>query len=133
LHSAETWRWSRNKQQATSSIPIVMATSGHPVHQGLVASLAQPGGNVTGVTFLSSDLVAKRLGLLMQLRPTISSVDILWNPEHADEDLKNTLAAAADFRVELRSLEVRSQADLNVASDTLRAGDTNGLIVVRLV
>ncbi len=64
-------------KQATSSIPIVMATGGDVVRNGLVTSVARPGGNVTGVTSLTSELIAKRLELLKQLIPKLSRVAIL--------------------------------------------------------
>ena len=64
-------------RSATSTIPIVMAVSNDPVQSGLVASLARPGGNVTGVTFVSSDLAAKRLQLLRELAPQLARVAVL--------------------------------------------------------
>ena len=71
---------------ATSTIPIVMAVSVDPVLAGLVPSLARPGGNVTGVTFASSDLAAKRLQFLKETAPRISRVAVLWNPDHVDPE-----------------------------------------------
>jgi len=72
----------RAAKQATSSIPIVTATGGDLVEQGLVAGLARPGGNVTGVTSLTSQLIGKRLELLQQLIPRASRVAILRHPEN---------------------------------------------------
>src|SRR5215467_8666639 len=71
---------------ATSTIPIVMAVSNDPVQSNLVASLAHPGGNITGVTFVSSDLAAKRLQFLHELTPRLARVAVLWNPDHADPE-----------------------------------------------
>ena len=65
---------------ATSTIPIVFETAGDPVKLGLVASLNRPGGNITGVSQLSSELVSKRLGLLHDLIPTAKVVGLLVNP-----------------------------------------------------
>lgn len=67
-------------QQATTTIPIVMAASGDPIRTGFVASLARPGGNITGLTILSAELSAKRLELLPQLVPGLARVAVLWTP-----------------------------------------------------
>src|SRR5438093_3482997 len=67
-------------KKATSTIPIVMATSGDPVGAGLVASLARPGGNVTGLSVMAPDLTGKQLQLLKEAVPKVSRVAILFNP-----------------------------------------------------
>jgi putative ABC transport system substrate-binding protein len=67
-------------RQATSTIPIVFATAGDPVAEGLVASLAQPGGNATGLTLRAGNEWAKRLQLLKEVTPSLSHVAVLWNP-----------------------------------------------------
>jgi len=67
--------------RATRSIPIVMIASGDPVRTGLVASLARPGGNVTGLTYYAADLVEKRLHLLKEIIPRAARVGVLENPE----------------------------------------------------
>jgi putative ABC transport system substrate-binding protein len=67
-------------QQATTAIPIVVSAMGDPVSDGLVASLARPGGNITGTTFLGPELVPKRMGLLRELLPDLSSLAVLWHP-----------------------------------------------------
>jgi putative ABC transport system substrate-binding protein len=75
-------------KQATTTIPIVMIGIGDPVGAGFVASLAHPGGNITGDTSLGPPMAAKRLQLLKLAIPTMSRVAILWNPNngsHADE------------------------------------------------
>src|SRR5207247_1889588 len=66
----------------TSTIPIVMGASGDPVGTGLVASLARPGGNVTGMSLQTSDLAAKRLQLLKEILPTASRVAVIRNPNN---------------------------------------------------
>jgi putative ABC transport system substrate-binding protein len=75
--------------KATQTIPIVYAMSADPVQLGVAASLARPGGNATGVTFLSDELAAKRLELLKEAAPRVSHVGFLANPEHADNETAN--------------------------------------------
>jgi len=79
---------------ATSTIPIVMVVSNDPVAGGLVASMARPGGNMTGLTFVSSDLAAKRLQFLKDMAPRVSRVGVLWNPDHVDPEYRETRNAA---------------------------------------
>jgi putative ABC transport system substrate-binding protein len=75
----ETSGAARAAKNATSDIPIVMALSTDPVGQGLIASLARPGGNVTGMSDNAIDLSAKRLELLKEAVPTVSRIAVLWN------------------------------------------------------
>jgi ABC-type uncharacterized transport system substrate-binding protein len=98
-------------KKATQSIPIVMMGSGDPVRQGLVASLAHPGGNVTGLTIMSPDVSRKRLELLRELVPRLSHVGVLGCPPVGpmpQRQWTETQAAADILRVRLSSLEVRS-------------------------
>jgi ABC-type uncharacterized transport system substrate-binding protein len=96
-------------QQATTTIPIVMGASGDPIQTGFVASLARPGGNITGLTILSAELSAKRLELLTQLVPGLSRVAVLWNPAKPAMVLEwqETQAAARRLGVQVQSLEIR--------------------------
>src|SRR5262249_20941235 len=87
---------------ATATIPIVFTTGGDPVELGLVASLNNPGGNVTGVTFLASDLGAKRLELLRQFAPNANVIAMLMNPNYP-----STVAEVHDVRAAARSLGVQ--------------------------
>ena len=100
---------------ATSTIPIVMAVSNDPVQSNLVASLARPGGNITGVTFVSSELAAKRLQLLHQLAPQLASIAVMWNPDHVDPEYRETQAAGKVLGIQVHSLEARSRADFESA------------------
>ena len=99
------------------SIPIVMANSIDPVGTGFVASLARPGGNITGLSNISSELSGKRLELLREAAPKLSRVALLWNPEirGAVLDYKETEAAARAQRLELQSVEVSRPEDLDRA------------------
>ena len=83
----------RAVKRATSTIPIVMATVADPVGSGLVASLAHPGGNVTGLSTMTTDLTAKRLQLLKEAIPRLTRVAVLWNPDtpwHARRRSRNS-------------------------------------------
>src|SRR5262249_36363829 len=100
----------RAAKDATSSIPIVMTIVGEPVGSGLVASLANPGGNITGSTSLAFDLTAKQLQLLKELLPALTSVAFVWNHEetfHA-RALPQVEAAARALNVPLVMLEARN-------------------------
>jgi ABC-type uncharacterized transport system substrate-binding protein len=83
-------------RKATTTIPVVFVSLGDPVAEGWVASLAKPGGNLTGVAGLSPDLAGKRLELLRELTPSLSNVAVLWNPANSAEAtaVKTTEAAA---------------------------------------
>ncbi len=110
----------RGARQATSTIPIVAFAMGDPVGDGLVQSLAHPGGNVTGLTFLGPQLVPKRLELLKALLPRAARVAVLWHPgAFADRTMsdmwKETEAAAQTLGVQLQPVEVRSGAELEAA------------------
>jgi putative ABC transport system substrate-binding protein len=110
-------------RKVTQTIPIVYAMSADPVQLGLAASLARPGGNATGVTFLQDELSAKRLEVLKEAAPRISRVAFLWNPEHADNELNGAKRAAAAHGIRLQSVEVRQTGDLDAAfSAATRAG-----------
>jgi ABC-type uncharacterized transport system substrate-binding protein len=115
---------------ATSTIPIVMAVSVDPVETQLVSSLARPGGNLTGVTFVSSDLAAKRLELVKQIAPRIVRIGVLWNPNHIDPEYRETQGAARNLGVQVQSLEVRAPADFDDAFAAASAGRTEALLVV---
>jgi putative tryptophan/tyrosine transport system substrate-binding protein len=104
-------------QRATKSIPIVMTSSSDPVGTGFVASLARPGGNITGLSLLSPDLSTKRLELLKEVAPGVSRVAVFWNPEDppAKLSVKETEAAAKALAVQLQVLETRDPNDFENA------------------
>jgi putative ABC transport system substrate-binding protein len=116
-------------RRATATIPIVMATSGDPVAVGLVASLARPGGNVTGNSLLGPDLAGKRLELLREIVPGVSRIAVVSNPTNPAHALHMRAlvleAAARTLGVELHPLEVRSPDDFErvfQAATSARAG-----------
>jgi putative ABC transport system substrate-binding protein len=104
-------------KQATTSIPIVVAVIGDLVESGHVASLAHPGGNITGLTDMSPTLSSKRLELLKDLVPGIARVGVLWNPTNRVKvlDFTQTQAAAEALGLALQSLEVREPSDFDGA------------------
>jgi putative ABC transport system substrate-binding protein len=117
-------------RNATSTIPIVASVSNDPVQAGLVATLARPGGNLTGVTFVSSDLAAKRMQLLKEMAPAIARVGVLWNPDHIDPEYRETQAAGRALGVEVHSLEVRGSSDLERAFRTAAGARVEATVVI---
>jgi putative ABC transport system substrate-binding protein len=124
----------RAAQQATTTIPIVVPVMGDPVGDGLVASLARPGGNITGLTFLGPELVPKRVGLLKEALPRVSRVAALWHPggysEGTTRDMvKQTEAAAHTLGVQLQLVGVRGPDELDRAFSTMTREHADALIV----
>ena len=119
-------------REQTQTIPIVMANSTDPVGTGFVASLAHPGGNVTGLTLISPELSAKRLELLKEAVPGLSRVAIIWNPvvRGAVLEYKETESAAHSLRLQLQSVEVSRADDFDGAFSALTTGGAQALIVV---
>src|SRR5206468_11324945 len=115
----------------TQTIPIVMASSTDPVGTGFVASLARPGGNVTGLSSVSPELSAKRLELLKETVPGLSRVAIMWNPDvrGAVLEYKETEGAAHSLRLQLQSVEVGHVDDFNRAFTALTTARAEALIV----
>ncbi len=118
-------------KQRTRTIPIVMINATDPVGTGFVASLARPGGNVTGLSTLSPELSAKRLELLKETVPGLSRVAIVWNPDMrgAVLDYKEAEAAARSLRIQLQSVEVSRAEDLDRAFSALAEGRAEALLV----
>jgi putative ABC transport system substrate-binding protein len=121
-------------KQVTRTIPIVVAVMADPVRDGLVASLARPGGNITGLTFLAPALVAKRLQLLNEAVPEVSHVAALSHPgvysEHTMRDMvKETEVAAQTLGVRLQLLESRSPSDFDRAFSAMATNGASALIV----
>jgi ABC-type uncharacterized transport system substrate-binding protein len=107
-------------RKATRTIPIVM-TSGNPLEQGLAASLAQPGGNVTGLSLFVGDLSGKRVELLKEAFPDLTRVACLWSPREdpSTTAFKETERAAKAISMQLYSIELRSAADIDKGFATL--------------
>jgi putative tryptophan/tyrosine transport system substrate-binding protein len=116
--------------KATETIPIVYAMSADPVQIGLAASLAKPGGNATGVTFLSDELAAKRLEVFRKSVPHISRIGFLRDPSHADNEEPVAQGAAQALGVQLLPVSLRGPADLDRALDTAARSNIDSLYVV---
>jgi putative ABC transport system substrate-binding protein len=112
-------------KKASSTIPIVFGAINDPVASGLVASLARPGGNITGLTNLSPDLGGKRLELLKETFPKVTRVAHLWNPDSPGSDMQ---AAAKALGLQLQSLEVRSSNDFDSAFEAVLRGRAQSLV-----
>jgi len=114
-------------KQATTTLPIVVSAAGDPVTSGLVTSLARPGGNVTGLSMLSPDLVGKCLEQLKQAVPGVSRVAVLWQPgavpERTEKDiLQGAEVAARALGVQLQFVEARGPEEFDRAfSEIIRA------------
>jgi len=118
-------------QKATSTIPIVIVDPGDPVETGLVASLARPGGNITGQTSIAPDLAGKRLQLLKEIAPSVSRVAVLSNSAipPAEVAVKELRAAAGTLKIETLSIEVRGEHELESAFVTMARDRADGLLV----
>ena len=118
-------------KQASPTIPIVVPVSGDAVGTGLVASLARPGGNVTGLTFIAPETSGKRLQLVKEALPGATKVAVLWNPADPPRKLefKQTEDAAPRVGVKLLSLEVRGPEDLEGQFSAITKEPVQALIV----
>ncbi|HVM82002.1 MAG TPA: ABC transporter substrate-binding protein [Stellaceae bacterium] len=124
----------RAAQQATRTIPIVVPVMGDPVGDGLVASLAQPGGNITGLTFLGPELLPKRLALLKEAIPPVSRVAALWQPGAYGERtmssmMQETETAARALGVHLGLVAVQEPEDLGRAFSRIVGERADAIIV----
>ncbi len=119
-------------RRATATIPIVMTGAADPLGSGLVASLARPGGNVTGLSLMSADLIGKRLELLKEVLPGLTSVAVLWNADHPFSTFvfKETQRAAQALQIDVQSLEVRRPADIDSALTAAKRQNASALIAV---
>ena len=118
-------------KRATETVPIVFSYSGDPIEAGFVKSLARPGGNMTGITWLAFELVGKRLELLKEAAPRVSRVAILSNPAHAGEqrELRETERTARAVGSMVQYHQVRTTADFHAAFDAIVRDKADALLV----
>jgi len=123
---------SQASQASTKTIPIV-ATGGDLVTSGLVASLAHPGGNVTGLANLTFELAPKRLELLKETVPNLSHVAVLWSPDtrNSAQGLPETEAAARSFGIKVQSINVKGPDNLQRAFSVMRKEPVGAFILLR--
>jgi putative ABC transport system substrate-binding protein len=125
---------SRAVKQATSTIPIVIASAGDLVGTGLVASLARPGGNVTGLTAISSDLSGKRLELLKEVVPKALRVAVFWFtfPGSQDEDeVKQTEMSAPALGIKIQLVPVRGTDEFHGAFAAMKKENASALVIIQ--
>ena len=115
----------------THSIPIVFVGPSHPVEEGLVGSLAHPGGNVTGLTSQQSDIIAKTLQLLLELVPTLSEVAVMWNPTIPSSALllHDVESAAVRLRLRMTRVSMAKEDDLAPALATIARARPGAVLV----
>jgi putative tryptophan/tyrosine transport system substrate-binding protein len=117
---------------ATETIPIAFGVSGDPVGHGLIASLARPGGNATGINFFTSEVLAKRLGLLHELVPKAARVALLVNPTNTastEPTLRNVPEAARARGFQIQVLNASTSADIEAAFATIAIDRPDALFV----
>src|SRR3954470_4889734 len=117
----------------TSTIPIVFAVGDDPVRLGLVASLARPGGNLTGINFFNSELVAKRLEILRTLLPTAARVTVLVNPVNADtaeSTLRDIGPAARALDLQIQVIKASTSREIEAAFATFARDRPDALFIV---
>jgi putative ABC transport system substrate-binding protein len=119
-------------KDATRSIPIVMAAAGDPVATGLVANLARPGSNITGLSQMNRELMGKRLELLKEIAPRLSRVAVMWNPEDPISAVswQEMQLPSRQLGLELLSLEVRSASDFPKAFEQTLSGRAGALAIL---
>jgi putative ABC transport system substrate-binding protein len=119
-------------KKATTSVPLVMVGVGDPVATGLVASLARPGGNITGLTSIGEETEGKRLELLREVIPKLSHVTVLWNPENPTllTTLKEMRDAAQVLKIKVQVLAVRTPGDLDEAFKAIVRERPGALLVM---
>ena len=124
----------RAAKQATATIPIVVPVMGDPVGDGLVETLAHPGGNVTGMTFLGPQLVPKRLALLKEALPSASRIAVLWHPRaYGDQTMSGMVneaeAAASTLGIRLLFVPVEGPGELDAVASRIAAEHPDAIVV----
>jgi ABC-type uncharacterized transport system substrate-binding protein len=119
-------------KRATSTIPIVMAVVSDPVDSGLVTNLAHPGGNVTGLSMMTTDLAAKRLQLLKEAMPRLTRVAVLWNPAtpYHPKMIEELKAVAPSLSIELNFVSVQTPEQFGPAFSTASRAHAQAMYVL---
>jgi putative tryptophan/tyrosine transport system substrate-binding protein len=119
-------------KKASASVPIIMATAGDPVATGLVASLARPGGNITGLTQINPDVTGKRLEVLKEFFPGLARVVAVWNPGNpvSTPELRETETAARSLQLEVHAMPVKDPAGFQSAFSAMKADGRVAVILL---
>ena len=120
----------RAMRETTNSIPTVMLTSEDPVEAGVIASYARPGGNVTGVAFVSSETAAKRMQFLKEAVPSVTRAAVLWHPSHVDGEYRTSEAAGRLLGIRVQSLEIGRPEDFDSALQAAVRERAEALVVI---
>ena len=120
-------------KNATKTIPIVMTNSGDAVREGFAASLARPGGNITGLTQISPELAGKRLEIANEMLPDLDRVAVLWHPLHPNTPLtfRETSAAAQKLGLKVVSVESKDPKDFEDGFAALAKARVGAIVVIR--
>ena len=119
----------KEASKVTGSLPLVFATSADPVGAGIVASLARPGGNITGFSTSNAELAPKRVELLKEIRPQLKRVAMLLAPATSDVSLKPVAEAASKLGLELQTFRVGRVDELKAAFEAIARWKADGLLV----
>jgi putative ABC transport system substrate-binding protein len=117
-------------EASTGRIPIVGGVSEDPVRAGIAMSLARPGRNFTGVTFITDELAAKRIELLAEAVPAARRTAVIWNPQHLDDEFNVAKRAAESLGLTLSSHPFTSLGDLDAALGNALAGNADSMFVI---
>ena len=121
----------RVAKRATSNIPIVFTVGADPIQAGLVSSIPHPGGNITGVSLLTSDLVKKRVEMLLEMVPTVTAIALLTNPNSAiaDSEVREAEVVARGHGLQIQVLHASSATEIDAALATLSRDRVGALLV----
>ena len=116
-------------KKATATIPVVVAATGDPVRSGLVASLARPEGNITGISSSLLEMSAKRMQILKEVAPNVARATVLWNPARVDNAVEVAVMqeAAKGLGIQLQSQQVRDRDEIEVALDAMVKERSQGI------
>ena len=122
----------RAAKQATSKIPIVFLGPSYPVEEGLVASFARPGGNITGITLAHSDIVSKLLQLLRDVAPKLADATVIWDPNNPGNVfvVRDMESAAGPLKLKVRSVQINSPDEADSAIAAISRLRPSALIVI---
>jgi len=117
-------------EASKGGVPIVGGISESPMRAGIASSLARPGKNFTGITFLTDEMAAKRIELLKQVAPNVRKVAVIFNPQHFDDEVTFARRGAESLDLELTTHPINDIADLDAALQGVEASRADGLLVI---